>query len=227
VSAQEAREDPSLSPGDYAELTVHDTGTGMDEITRARVFEPFFTTKPPPEGTGLGLSMAYGIVRQSGGFITVDSAPGAGTTFRILLPRAGRAPSQATALIEGALPGDRRVLVVDGDDAVRQSTCRVLEGLGCTVTSTATAEAALAAVEGSERTPELLVAALSLPGMAGRELADRLHSSHPQLTVLFLSGYALEGDQSLRTLEDGRVLLRKPFSVESLSEAVRQLLATS
>ena len=227
VSPKKAREAPSVAPGDYAVLTVQDTGIGMDEITRARIFEPFFTTKPPPEGTGLGLSMAYGIVRQSGGFITVDSAPGAGTTFRILLPRAGQAPSEATPLVEGALPGNRRVLVVDGDDAVRQSTGRVLEGLGCRVISTATAEAALAAVKASEETPELLVAALSLPGMAGRELADRLQSSHPELTVLFLSGYALEGDQNLKTLEDGRALLRKPFSVESLSEAVGRLLAAS
>jgi two-component system, cell cycle sensor histidine kinase and response regulator CckA len=227
VSREEAQESPSVPAGDYAELTVRDSGIGMDEITRSRVFEPFFTTKPPPEGTGLGLSMVYGIVRQCGGFITVDSAPGEGTTFRILLPRAGRTPAADPPIDEDSLPGKRRVLVVDGDDGVRQSTCRVLQGLGCTVISTASAEAALAALEGSEGTPDLLVAALNLPGMAGRELADRLQSSHPGLAVLFLSGYALEGEEHLRILEGGRALLQKPYSVELLSEAVRRVLAVS
>jgi two-component system cell cycle sensor histidine kinase/response regulator CckA len=227
VSPEEAREDPSVPPGDYAGLKVRDTGTGMDEITRARIFEPFFTTKPPPEGTGLGLSMVYGIVRQSDGFITVDSAPGEGTTFRILLPRADRSPAETTPAADGALSGDRTALVVDGDDGVRQSTCRVLEGLGCTVVSTPSAEAALAALEESEGIPDLLVAALSLPGMAGRELADRLQASDPDLAVLFLSGYALEGDENLRILEGGRALLQKPFSIELLSEAVRRVLAVS
>jgi two-component system, cell cycle sensor histidine kinase and response regulator CckA len=227
VSPEEARGAPSLPSGDYVELTVRDTGTGMDEITRARIFEPFFTTKPPPEGTGLGLSMAYGIVRQSGGFITVDSAPGAGTTFRIFLPRAGQTTLEGTPAGNGALPGDRTVLVVDGDDGVRRSTCRVLEGLGCTVVSAASAEAALAALEESDGTPDLLVTALSLPGMAGRELADLMKSSDPGLAVLFLSGYALEGDDNLRIIEGGRALLQKPFSVELLSQAVRQVLAAS
>jgi len=227
VSPEEAQGARQVPAGDYAELTVRDTGTGMDEITRARIFEPFFTTKPPPEGTGLGLSMAYGIIRQSDGFITVDSAPGAGTTFRIFLPRAGRTPAEATPVVAGALPEGRTVLVVDGDDGVRQSTCRVVEGLGCTVISTASAEAALVALEESEGTPDLLVAALSLPGMAGRELADHLQAADPDLAVLFLSGYALEGDENPRIVEGGRALLQKPFSVELLTEAVRRVLAVS
>jgi len=231
VSPRAAREAPSVPAGDYASLTVRDTGIGMDEITRARIFEPFFTTKPPPEGTGLGLSMAYGIVRQSSGFITVDSAPGAGTSFRILLPRADRDPTDTTTSItEGAPAGGRTVLVVDGDDGVRPSTCRVLEDLGYTVTSAASAEEALDALdalEGSAGTPDLLVTALSLPGMAGRELADHMQSSCAGLSVLFLSGYALDGDESHTILEGGRALLQKPFSVESLGEAVRRVLAAS
>jgi len=116
---------------------------------------------------------------------------------------------------------------VDGDDGVRQSTCRVVEGLGCTVISTASAEAALVALEESEGTPDLLVAALSLPGMAGRELADHLQAADPDLAVLFLSGYALEGDENPRIVEGGRALLQKPFSVELLTEAVRRVLAVS
>jgi nitrogen-specific signal transduction histidine kinase/ActR/RegA family two-component response regulator len=227
VSPRDASKDPKVPPGDYAVLTVSDTGTGMDEITRARVFEPFFTTKPPPEGTGLGLSVAYGIVRQSGGFITVDSDPGAGTTFRIFLPRAGGTSAEATTIGEAAPPRDRTVLVVDGDDGVRRSTCRVLEGLGYTLVSTASAEEALTTLDRSEEVPALLVTALSLPGMGGGELADRLQASVPGLRVLFLSGYALEGDDAHKDLAEGRRLLQKPFSVESLVEAVRQVLADS
>ncbi|MEX2466843.1 MAG: ATP-binding protein [Gemmatimonadota bacterium] len=228
VSPEDAREDPTVPPGDYAELTVRDTGTGMDEITRARVFEPFFTTKPAPQGTGLGLSMAYGIVRQSGGFITVDSAPGVGTTFRILLPRASLTPADATPIQERVSPaGGSTVLVVDNDDGMRRPTCRVLEGLGWTVVSTASAEDAMAAFEGSEQTPELLVTALSLPGMDGIELADRLQSSDPGLGVLFISGYGGDENNDLTAFTGRRGLLQKPFSVESLSEAVRRLLASS
>ncbi len=228
VSPEDARKDPSIPPGDYAQLTVEDTGTGMDEITRARVFEPFFTTKPAPQGTGLGLSMAYGIVRQSGGFITVDSAPGVGTTFRILLPRASPTSSENTPTHEPVPPGGGpRVLVVDDDDDVRRATCRVLEGLGWTVVSVASAEQAMAAFEGSAEEPDLLVTALGLPGIDGEALADRLQSSDPRLRVLLLASYALEGDDSLRSFTGGRGLLQKPFSVESLSEAVRRVLAAS
>lgn len=225
-SPRDATKNPQVPPGDYAVLTISDTGTGMDEVTRNRIFEPFFTTKPPPGGTGLGLSVAYGTVRQSGGFITVDSAPGAGTTFRIFLPRAGQTPHVATVQ-DRALSGARTVLVVDGDDGVRHSTCRILESLGFAVVSAASAEEALTTLERSDNTPDLLVAALTLPGMEGTELADRLQSSFPGLGVIFLSGYALEGHDYDKDVAGGRRLLQKPFSVESLTGAVRRVLAAS
>lgn len=227
VSLEDARKDPRIPPGDYAELRVSDTGTGMDEMTRVRVFEPFFTTKPAPQGTGLGLSMAYGIVRQSGGFITVDSELGAGTTFRILLPRADLAPAEANTPIQEQVPpgGGPKVLVVDDDDDVRRLTCRVLEGLGWTVASTASAEDAVSAFEGALEPHDLLVTALSLPGMDGTALADRLQASAPGLGVLFLSSYGAEGNEPLKSFARGRGLLQKPFSVESLSEAVRRVRA--
>lgn len=226
VSRRDASVDPVLPPGDYAVLTVQDTGPGMDAITRARIFEPFFTTKPPPEGTGLGLSVAYGIVRQSGGFITVESEPGAGATFRILLPRADATPARAAPDREAPVPAVRLVLVVDSDDTVRRSTCRLLEGLGYTVVSTASAEDALTALDASDEIPVLLVTALSLPGLDGEELADRIQAAYPDLGVLFLSGYAPESDR-LRALAEGRLILSRPFSVESLTEAVRRVLRDS
>jgi CheY-like chemotaxis protein len=222
VSRQETSNDLRVPPGDYAVLSVSDTGVGMDEITSARVFEPFFTTKPPPAATGLGLSMAYGIVRQSSGFTTVDSQPGVGTTFRIFLPRVAATSAEVPSIHQPAAPTGRTVLVVDGDDGVRRSTCRVLEGLGYTLVSSASAEEALTMLERSEGVPDLLVTALSLPGMDGAELADRLQASIPDLRVLFLSGYALEGDDGRTDAGGKRRFLRKPFSVESLIEAVRQ-----
>lgn len=225
VSTQDASDDPGVPAGEYAVLTVRDSGTGMDEITRSRVFEPFFTTKPAPEGTGLGLSMAYGIIRQSGGFITVDSEPGEGSTFRIFLPRAGRPAAGPTPVQAADVPDRRTVLVVDGDDGVRRSTGRVLQDLGFTVVSTASAEEALlVALDATDARPRLLVTALNLPGMGGEELADRLQSTDPGLGVLLLSGYAPEGADDVTELADGRWLLKKPFSVESLTEAVRQTL---
>jgi two-component system, cell cycle sensor histidine kinase and response regulator CckA len=226
VSREEASADSSVPAGDYAVLSVKDTGTGMDEITRARVFEPFFTTKPPPEGTGLGLSTSYGIVRQSGGFIRVESFPGVGTAFRILLPRAGDVPAEAAPMPEGAGRGGRTVLVVDGDLEVRRFTCRVLRGLGYRVVSTASSEDVLATLKASEEIPVLLVVSLGLPGRDGEELADRLQELNPGLGVIFLSSYDLEGDR-LRAVSGGRQLLPGPFSVGTLTEAVRRVLNDS
>jgi PAS domain S-box-containing protein len=225
VSASDALRDPRVPAGEYAVLSVSDTGVGMDELTRARVFEPFFTTKPPPHGTGLGLSMAYGIVRQSGGYFTVESAPGQGATFRIYLPRANPPVSAATPVVGGGASRARVVLVVDSDDGVRRSTGRVLEGMGYAPIYAASAREALQALDASGTRPELLVTSLSLPGMDGRELADRVQAAVSGVRVLFLSGYAMEGDDDLRDIAGGRRLLKKPFSVDALIEAVRQVVA--
>ena len=224
LSPHDALRDPTVPAGDYAVLSVRDSGVGMDEITRARVFEPFFTTKPLPEGTGLGLSMAYGIIRQSGGFITVESKLGEGTTFRIYLPRVVGASAGTTPVAAAVTSGARLVLVVDGDEGVRRSTGRVLEGMGYAPIYAASAAEAIAALEAMGTRPELLVTALTLRGMDGRELADRVQAAVPGVGVLFLSGYAMEGDDDLRDVTGGRRLLKKPFSVESLVEAVRQVV---
>jgi PAS domain S-box-containing protein len=225
VSPEDALRDPTVPAGDYAVLSIRDSGVGMDEITRARVFEPFFTTKPPPEGTGLGLSMAYGIVRQSGGFITVESAPGAGTTFRIYLPRVSEDSADMPVTLAEMPTGGRTALIVDSDIEVRRSTGRVLTGLGYKPCYATSGEEALRMLDDATTAPDLLVTALNLSGMDGRHLADRLQESVPALGVLFLSGYAMEGDDDLRDLTGGRRLLKKPFSVESLIEAVRQVVS--
>ncbi len=226
LPAGESLAGSSVPAGDYAELTVRDTGTGMDAITRSRVFEPFFTTKPPPHGTGLGLSMAYGIIRQSNGFITVHSIVGQGTTFRILLPRAGRTKPLAAPATSTVPAADRQtVLVVEDEDAVRRVTCRVLERLGYSVLPAANGEEALALVAASRPTLGLLVTDLLMPQMSGRELATQIRDAYPELRVLFVSGYTDEAVGHLGMLEQGTAFLQKPFSIESLGEAVRRVLA--
>ncbi|MDE3151740.1 MAG: response regulator [Gemmatimonadota bacterium] len=215
----------AVPAGEYAELSVADTGIGMDPITCSRVFEPFFTTKPAPEGTGLGLSMAYGIVRQSGGFITVESALGQGTTFRILLPRAGRADTFTTTTSLPVEPQARQtVLVVEDEDAVRRITCRVLERLGFAVLSAADGREALALVAAGKPKLDLLVTDLLMPHLSGRELAGELGASYPNLRVLFVSGYTDEAVGHLGMLDHGVAFLQKPFSIDSLGDAVRKVL---
>ena len=220
-----------VPPGDWAMLRMSDTGMGMDAATLSKVFEPFFTTKPVGEGTGLGLSTVYGIVQQSNGHITVDSAPGAGTTFRVFLPRFDRSEEPETdAPRRRAMPpreGRRAtVLLVEDDDSVRQLTQRVLEEFGYEVIEARSGVAALARIN-DEHTPiDAVVTDVVMPGMSGREMADRLRSTRPRLPVLFLSGYTgdevmLGGDASNQSF------LQKPYSPDSLAAALDELLADS
>jgi PAS domain S-box-containing protein len=202
----------TVPAGDYVELTVQDTGVGMDAITRTRVFEPFFTTKPPPEGTGLGLSMVHGIVRQSGGFTSVESSPGEGNP----------APSEPSVEAEsGPRP---RVLVVEEEDVLRGITCRVLEGMGYEVLATANGEEALAWIARDRPPLDLLVTDLFMSHVGGRELATELGRVYPELRVLYVSGYSGEAAGQLGLLGNGTGYLRKPFSIEALGEAVRRVL---
>ncbi len=212
-----------LAAGPYVTVTVSDTGAGMDAATAARVFEPFFTTKEPGQGTGLGLATAYGIVRQSGGQVTVDSAPGAGTTFTLHLPHAccaahleqpspGRAPAPRTA-------SHARVLVVEDEPLVRQLVVEVLEGAGHTVLQAEHAAQALALCEDPANAIDLLVTDVVMPGSSGLLLAERARALRPALRVLFMSGY-LEGLESpLAAMGDA--FLEKPFRPARLLEAVR------
>ena len=233
VLERDTRVDGLLVPaGDYVELMLRDTGVGMDEMTRARVFEPFFTTKPPPGGTGLGLSVAYGIIRQCGGFMSVDAPVGQGATFRILLPRAepprdrtpAASPTPATATGESP-DGRGTVLLVEDEDTLRRIGSRVLERLGFTVLSAASGREALALVEAAKPPLDLVVTDLVMPGMDGGQVASALAALYPGIRVLFVSGYSDEAAGRLGTLGPGRAFLQKPYSIDSIAEAVRALLA--
>jgi CheY-like chemotaxis protein len=213
--------------GDYARITVSDTGTGMEAETLARTFEPFFTTKPVGEGSGLGLASVYGIVKQSNGYIWGDSAPGAGTTWRVYLPRvvahqAGRDPASPEPL---AL--DRRgetVLVVDDEPMMRTLARRTLEVYGYTVLEAEHGRAAMERMSAGEHQVAVVVADIVMPEMDGKALGEWLRTAHPDVPVLFMSGHT-GGDLERRNLlEPGACILQKPFRPDELVARVQELV---
>ena len=213
---------PEFEPGPYVLLAVSDTGIGMDTNTRARVFEPFFTTKRIGEGTGLGLSTVYGIVRQSGGYIQVDSERGRGSRFTIYFPAmtdAAEAPRPETVLIDGPL-GRETLLLVEDDPMVRSLAVEALKLKGYRVLDAGDGRDALAQAQKAGRI-DLLITDVVMPRMTGRELADRLRVGTPSLRVLFMSGYPGSlGEQLGRNVD----LLEKPFTSLTLVNRVRQAL---
>jgi hypothetical protein len=225
VVVPEGHDTPTaLRPGRYLRLSVSDSGTGMDEETRARIFEPFFTTKPAGQGTGLGLATVYSVVHQHEGEIRCHSEPGHGTTFEIYFPRAA---STTTTPAPGALRattgGPEVILVAEDDRMVREVTRRMLEQLGYTVLCAADAESAVDVARQHDGPIHLLLTDLVLPRTDGRKLREELLPLYPELKALYMSGYAsdprLPPDGS-----GGPTLLRKPFGMEQLLQAVRLAL---
>jgi PAS domain S-box-containing protein len=211
--------------GRYVMLAVLDNGVGMDAETQSRVFEPFFTTKEPGKGTGLGLAMVYGIVAQSGGSIRVDSAPGRGTTFKVLLPRVDEPVAVEPPRLERpAGGGAETVLVAEDEDGVRALICEVLRGLGYRVLEARRPELALELMQEEGAPVRLLLTDVVMPGMDGRQLAERLTARQPGLRVLYMSGYTGEAIARHGVLEHGTQLLQKPFTPEALARKVREVL---
>ena len=214
--------------GPQIALTVSDTGTGMDAATRDRVFEPFFTTKEHGRGTGLGLSTVYGIVKQSGGQIAVETRTGAGTTFRIFLPRheepAGTLPSESSVdpTVRPGIGGET-ILVVEDEDSIRELAREILELNGYVVLEAVNGRDALRVLEARDDRVDVLMTDVVMPVMGGPELAKEVQSRHPDTPVLFVSGYAGEavGDHDL---EAGSFFLEKPYAPDALAEKLRQIL---
>jgi PAS domain S-box-containing protein len=218
VTRESEFEHPGLPSGHYGLLTVADTGSGMDAEVQSRVFEPFFTTKE--NGTGLGLSTSYGIVKQTGGEIGVESKPGEGTTFRIYLPVAEQAPEEARAPRSGRLlQGSETILLVEDEEGVRHVMEAMLKRRGYCVLSTGSSTQAIALADSHAGGIDLLVTDIVMPVMSGRTVAERLMARRPGLKVLFVSGY---GDQA--GLPARASFLQKPFSTEELASKIREVL---
>jgi len=219
-------EHPGSCAGDFVMLVIHDDGRGMDPETASHLFEPFFTTKPIGEGTGLGLAMVYGAVKQNGGFIDVQSAPGCGTTFHIYLPRhAGEAKPADTADAAAPLRGGREtVLIVEDEPGVLKLTRSMLEPLGYTVlTSRSPNEAVRIACEQQGKV-DLLVTDVVMPEMNGHELAATLRTLHPGLKCLFMSGCTGDIIADHGELDEAVSFVEKPFSAQRLAERIRRTL---
>ena len=220
---------PGLPAGSYVLLEVCDTGCGMDDATRERLFEPFFTTKEPGQGTGLGLATAYGIVKQSGGYIYVQTAPGRGTTFRIYLPCTAEGLSVLRK--RPALPDAAReavtILVAEDEQAVRAVASQVLRHAGYTVLEACHGEEALRLSERHPGTIHLLVTDMVMPHLGGSELARRLTAARPDAKVLFMSGYTDDAVVRQAALTADVAFLQKPFTPHNLVEKVRKVLDRS
>jgi signal transduction histidine kinase len=217
---------PGALPGAHVLLMVTDTGTGMTDEVRSHAFEPFFTTKERGKGTGLGLATAYGIVKQSGGYITVDSEAGRGTTFRIYLPRV-----EGTAVVSGRttssllLPiGTETILLVEDEAGVRRLSVTVLKTQGYVVLEAVSGDMALEVARSETGPIHLVVTDVVMPGMSGRELWDRLRMLRPNSRVLFMSGYTDDAIAQHGVLEPGIAFLQKPFTPFSLARKVREVL---
>ncbi len=216
-----------IAPGPFVVLSVCDTGTGMDEATRARIFEPFFTTKEPGKGTGLGLSVVYGIVQQAGGVIELRSQLGQGTTFDVLLPRVERATTVVTASpVAADLRGHGEVvLLVEDEDLVRTVARRVLLGLGYRVLEAREPADALRTMDQTPGPIDLLFTDVVMPGMSGRELAQRMVQARPSLKVVFCTGYT-EDHELLRVMASaGVTVVEKPYQPEALAATLRGVLS--
>jgi len=215
----------NAKPGDYAVLWVTDTGVGMDAETQLRIFEPFFTTKPEGKGTGLGLAVVYGIVKQHGGFINVYSEPGQGTTFRIYLPvsrELARTPQPDAA--ETLVGGDEVILLAEDHAGYRGIAQHTLESLGYQVRTAADGKEAVQVFQHYREEIRLAVLDVVMPGMRGPEAYKKMCAEQPNLPVIFVSGYSVESDSLISNPLRHVAFLQKPYNPKALARKVRELL---
>jgi two-component system cell cycle sensor histidine kinase/response regulator CckA len=221
-----ARQHGHISPGSFIMLTMTDTGIGMDSETQSHIFEPFFTTKERGKGTGLGLATVYGVVKQSGGFIWVYSESGYGTTFKILLPRIyeRERTSGKSSNSDRSWLGSETILLVEDDASLRELILNSLNEQGYTVLEAANGRHALDIARQRHDKIDLLLTDVVMPGMSGPLVADELASVHPEVRVLYMSGYTEFAPGHDQISRQGRLLLQKPFTQQDLARKVREAL---
>jgi CheY-like chemotaxis protein len=218
---------PGRNAGEYVCISVADNGTGMSADTTAKAFEPFFTTKPIGQGTGLGLSMIYGFVRQSGGFVEIDSELGRGTTVLLYLPRFRGTPEEEEPgeqpVAEQGARRNETVLVVEDEPVVRALIVEVLRELGYRALEAEDGPSGLAILESPKRI-DLLVTDIGLPGLNGRQIVEAGRQLRPSLRVLFMTGYAETAAMAAGFLEPGMSMITKPFAMDALALRIRECL---
>jgi two-component system cell cycle sensor histidine kinase/response regulator CckA len=218
-----------FKPGEYVLVEVVDTGTGMAPEIVEKIFEPFFSTKEVGKGTGLGLSTVYGIVKQTGGYIYVDSRPGEGTTFRILLPRHVTQPEELVEEVRpekktSDLTGNARILLVEDEEAVRAFAGRALSARGYTVFEASSGPEALEVMNGLKEEIDLVISDVVMPGMDGPTLLRELRRRQPKVRIIFMSGYAEDAFERHLPEEEPFNFLPKPFSLKELATTVKTTL---
>jgi nitrogen-specific signal transduction histidine kinase/ActR/RegA family two-component response regulator len=216
----------SVRPGRYLVLAVSDSGTGMDGDTLTHVFDPFFTSQAPGSRSGLGLSIVYGIVKQSGGGVRVSSEPGQGTTVKVFIPRLETGEAEVDD-IKTSVRGDETVLVVEDEDGVRELLWKILTDHGHTVLEARHGRDALTVAGGYDHPIQLLVTDVVMPEMGAGELVDQLVSSRPELKVLYISGYTNDEVTRRGISRTDAAFIQKPFTSEDLMRKVREVLDTS
>jgi two-component system cell cycle sensor histidine kinase/response regulator CckA len=216
------------APGPYVRLTVTDTGCGMDAATRARIFEPFYTTKEKGRGTGLGLSTCQGIIKQSGGYITVYSEVGLGTVFTVYLPRVDvTATSGELPTHDHALGGDETVLLIEDDEVVRTCVARMLQGQGYQVLAARGGDEAVAIAQRQTRQIDLVLSDVIMPRSSGPDVVARIQAVAPLARALYMSGYSDHAILRNGALREGLAFLSKPFDRDVLARKVREVLDAS
>jgi CheY-like chemotaxis protein len=213
-----------MPSGNYIEVSVADTGMGMDEETRKRIFDPFFTTKEMGRGTGLGLAMVYGIMKGHNGSINVSSEPGQGTTFILYLPASEKKTFEKKPAVPEILRGSETILLVDDEPNVLTVSKEILESLGYTVHGMSSGKETIAFYKGMKDTVSLIILDMIMPGFSGGETFDRIRGMNPSAKIILSSGYSLDG-QAQQILDKGcNGFIQKPFNVTNISRKIREVL---
>jgi two-component system cell cycle sensor histidine kinase/response regulator CckA len=214
----------ALRQGPYVMLAVTDTGKGMDAETRERAFEPFYTTKAVGQGTGLGLSTVYGIVKQAAGYVWIYSEPGQGTSVKVYLPAVLATERSANRRRRAGLHGEERILVVEDEEMVRQMACRTLEEFGYTVLEAGDGGAALDLLDSLEEPVDLVLCDIVMPGVSGPALGAAIAERAPGVPIVYMSGYPSQDVARRQLVPAGAAFIQKPFRTEELAAKVRAAL---